>query len=315
MNEILIDFLTFTEAGLYCRYGDFHIDPLLPVTCALVSHAHGDHARPGSSKVYCTPPTEAIMRSRYGKKAAGTFALTVYQHSFKLKDVEVIFLSAGHILGSAQILMIHQGIRYLYTGDYKMQADPTCEPLQYAQADVLITESTFAKPSVAHPDPVEEIRKLNSTPYNILLGTYGLGKAQRLTDLINRHCPDKTVLLHYSILPIHKIYEQYGVGHLRYLPYDRKIMKKNDQGYIYLVPPLTFNSYFRAKNLIKAFASGWAYLQQRNDISLYISDHVDWLDILSYIEKVKPKEIWTLHGDGKDLKAHFESQLTVRILN
>lgn len=102
MNEILIDFLTFTEAGLYCRYGDFHIDPLLPVTCALVSHAHGDHARPGSSKVYCTPPTEAIMRSRYGKKAAGTFALTVYQHSFKLKDVEVIFLSAGHILGSAR---------------------------------------------------------------------------------------------------------------------------------------------------------------------------------------------------------------------
>src|SRR5690606_41444054 len=84
----------------------------------------------------------------------------------------------------AQILMIHQGVRYLYTGDYKMQADPTCEPLQYAQADVLITESTFAKPSVTHPDPVEEIRKLNSTPYNILLGTYGLGKAQRLTDLI-----------------------------------------------------------------------------------------------------------------------------------
>src|SRR5690606_41268473 len=131
----------------------------------------------------------------------------------------------------------------------------------------------------------------------------------------NRHCPDKTVLLHYSILPIHKIYEQYGVGHLRYLPYDRKIMKKNDQGYIYLVPPLTFNSYLRAKNLIKAFASGWAYLQRRHDLSLYISDHVDWLDILSYIEKVKPKEIWTLHGDGKALKAHFESQLTVRILN
>jgi len=52
MNEILTDFLIFTEAGLYCRYGDFYIDPLLPVASALISHAHGDHARPGSGRVY-----------------------------------------------------------------------------------------------------------------------------------------------------------------------------------------------------------------------------------------------------------------------
>src|SRR5690554_6610512 len=123
MNEILTDFLIFTEAGLYCRYGDFYIDPLLPVASALISHAHGDHARPGSGRVYCTPPTETIMRSRYGKKAATAFTLIDYQGSFKQKDVEVVFISAGHILGSAQILMLYRGIRYLYTGDYKMQHD------------------------------------------------------------------------------------------------------------------------------------------------------------------------------------------------
>jgi len=56
--------------------------------------------------------------------------------------------AAGHILGSAQILMEYKGARYLYTGDIKMQHDPTCEPIDLVQADVLITETTFANPDV-----------------------------------------------------------------------------------------------------------------------------------------------------------------------
>jgi len=315
MNNILSDFLTLTPSGLYCIYGDFYLDPKLSVRCALISHAHGDHARPGNQLVYCTPATRAIMQSRYGKKAAVRFELVDFHQEFVINDIHITFLAAGHILGSAQILLLYKGVRYLYTGDYKMQVDSTCEPIDYTCADVLITESTFANPSVKHPDPIEEIQKLNQTPYNILLGTYGLGKAQRLTHLINTYCPEKTVLLHYSILPIHKIYEQFGIANLLYKPYDRKIMKQNDQGYIYLVPALTFNSYFKAKNLVKAFASGWEYLQRRNDISLYISDHVDWTDILAYIEKVKPQEIWTLHGDGKALQEYFSETITVKILN
>jgi putative mRNA 3-end processing factor len=63
--------------------------------------------------------------------------------------------------GSAQVLMEYKGVRYLYTGDYKLQPDATCEPMEFVKADVLITESTFADPNTAHPDPVEEIKKLN----------------------------------------------------------------------------------------------------------------------------------------------------------
>lgn len=315
MNTILPDFLAITPLGLYCVYGDFYIDPQAPVPCALISHAHGDHARPGNQLIYCTAATEAIMRSRYSKKAGSRFVQVHFHQEFSIKDIQIQFISAGHILGSAQILMIYQGVRYLYTGDYKVQADTTCEPIDYVEADVLITESTFANPSVKHPDPVLEIQKLNETPFNILLGTYGLGKAQRLNQLINTYCPDKTVLLHYSILPIHKIYEQFGVSDLRYKPYDRKIMKHHPQGHIYLVPALTFNSYIRAKDLVKAFASGWEYLQRKNDISLYISDHVDWHDILEYIERVKPQEIWTLHGDGKSLQEYYKDKIRVKILN
>src|SRR5690606_8306552 len=134
------------------------------------------------------------------------------------------------------------------------QADDTCEPLEVVQADVLITESTFADPEVLHPDPVTEISKIKDKPHHILLGTYALGKAQRLTSLINKHCPDRKVLVHHGILPIHQLYAAMGITHLCYEAYNRKEMKTTTAHHIYLVPPMTFNSYFRATNVIRVFA-------------------------------------------------------------
>jgi putative mRNA 3-end processing factor len=92
-------------------------------------------------------------------------------------------------------------------------------------------------------------------------------------------------------------------------------MKQPGMGYIYIVPPMTFDSYFRAKNVQRAFASGWKQLHRHNDFELLISDHVDWNDILEMIGRVKPKEIWTIHGDGKHLKKHYENQIPIKILN
>ena len=147
------------------------------------------------------------------------------------------------------------------------------------------------------------------------MGAYGLGKSQRLNYLINEYCPQKVVHLHYSILPIHKVYEQHGVDFLRYQPYERKVLKTIHENQIYIVPPLTFNSYFRGVNLKKVFASGWERLQRNNDLSLYISDHVDWNEILAYVHRVKPIEIWTLHGDGKFLEEYFKGKIPVKVLN
>jgi putative mRNA 3-end processing factor len=48
-----------TPAGLYCEPGDFYIDPRLPVPRAVISHGHGDHARPGNRRVLATPGTIA----------------------------------------------------------------------------------------------------------------------------------------------------------------------------------------------------------------------------------------------------------------
>ena len=308
--QIIEDFLVKKDKGYYCSYGDFYIDPLYPVKHSVVSHAHGDHASPGHKYIYCTEATAAIMKYRYNKQPVDSFHIKSFSEFFQINGVELYFYSAGHILGSAQILMIYKGIRYLYTGDYKLQKDSTCEPLEFVEADVLITETTFANPNTKHPDPIAEIQKLD-VKSNILLGCYALGKAQRITSMINEQFPNKEVLLHYQILPIHRIYDQFMDVPMKYEGYSRKSMKHADENKIYLVPPLTFNSYRRAKNVLKAFASGWERLQAQNDISLFLSDHVDWDDILHYVSRVKPKAIWTLHGDGRQLHEYFSSEIII----
>lgn len=312
MAAILPDFLVQRVEGYYCKYGDFFIDPMLPVHRAVVTHAHADHASRGQDTVYCTAPTASFVRYRYREHAARNFVEVAYRQSFSLGEVTLHFIPAGHMLGSAQVVMVYQGMTYLFTGDYKLQADDTCEPIETVQADVLITESTFADPQVLHPDPVAEIAKINDIPHQVMIGTYALGKAQRLTSLLNTHCPDRRVLVHHGILPFHRLYESLGVSHLRSEPYDRRTLKNSVGHHVYLVPPLAFNSYHRTVPFVRMFASGWERLQQRNDQSLYISDHVDWNDILQYIADVNPREIWTVHGEGKHLASYFADRIPVR---
>lgn len=310
-SGILEDFLVENENGYYCVYGDFYIDPKYPVAKAVISHAHGDHAVPGHSSIFATANTIAFMQHRFTKQPLASYQPKSYREFFKIGEVEISFIPAGHILGSAQILMQYKGVRYLYTGDYKLQEDITCEALEYVQADVLITETTFADPAVIHPDPIEEIKKLNTTSLNIMLGCYALGKAQRITNLVNTYCPQKTIYTHHNIAPIHRIYDEKGFVKLDYEIYNRKALKDgNDK--IYLVPPMTFNNYFRAKNVVRVFASGWKRLQNYNDMTLFISDHIDWNDLNTFIQKVEPKQIWTVHGDGKHLKSHYEGKIVVR---
>jgi putative mRNA 3-end processing factor len=312
--SILDDFITINLNGIYCKYGNFYLDPQQPVQTAVISHAHADHAVSGNKEVYCTQPTREFMHLRYHRSAAQVFNIAGYSQPFMIKDVQLTFVSAGHMLGSAMVLMEYEGARYLYTGDYKLQPDATCEPVEWVTADVLITETTFADPNIIHPDPVEEIKKLNNIKSNILLGAYGLGKSQRLVRMINDYAPQKKVLIHHKIMPINHIYERAGIALGKYQLYGRKLMKTQDE-FVYIVPPFTFNSYIKATGVKRLFASGWKNLQVNREDTLFISDHVDWNDILKAIEMVKPKQVWTLHGNGNHLKAHLGTDIVVKILN
>ncbi|MES2279185.1 MAG: MBL fold metallo-hydrolase RNA specificity domain-containing protein [Bacteroidota bacterium] len=310
---ILDDFIHFNATGLYCPYGDFYLDPQQPVKNAVISHAHGDHAVSGNADVYCTAATHQFMLIRYGKNAGKTFHLAGFHQAFSVGKVNIILIPAGHILGSAQVLMEYEGIKYLYTGDYKLQPDATCEPYEFVQADVLITESTFANPETSHPDPVEEVKKMGDIKMNILLGAYGLGKSQRLIRMINDIIPQKKVLVHHRIMPLNQVYEKMGFPLGKHQLYGRKLMKNQDE-YVYIVPPFTFDSYFKATGVKRLFASGWKNLQVNEQDTLMLSDHADWNDILQVVNHTQPKQLWTLHGDGKHLATHYRNTIFVKML-
>lgn len=312
---ILDDFIVIDKTGLFCRYGNFYLDPKEVVQNAVISHAHGDHAIGGNLKVFCTEATSLFMLHRYKKFAAGDFFIRPYYAAFELNDVKISFIPAGHILGSAMVLMEYLGVKYLYTGDYKLQPDKTCEPIEFVEADVLITETTFADPETLHPNAEAEILKLNTTKSNIMLGAYSLGKCQRLISLMNDYCIEKRILVHYSMMPFVKIYEQMGINLGKYEVYDRKVMKHNLTNMVYMVPPMVFKSYFKAVNVVRVFATGWKHLQNNHGIQLYISDHADWNDILFTINVVKPSQVWTNHGNGMQLKHYYENSLVVKLLN
>ena len=107
-----------TSAGLYCEPGDFHIDPVRPVPRAVITHGHGDHARSGNDRVLATPGTIAIMQQRYGDAAGGTLQPLAYGEDLAVGDVTVRFLPAGHVLGSAQVVLKYRGTRVVVSGDY-----------------------------------------------------------------------------------------------------------------------------------------------------------------------------------------------------
>src|SRR6202047_5337277 len=176
------DILTPQPAGLCCKPGGFYIDPTRPVERALITHGHSDHARAGHGAVLATQETLDLMRLRYGENFAGSIQAIGYGESVSLGGAKVIFHPAGHVLGSAQILVEANGLRIVASGDYKNVPDPTCTPFELVACDVFITEATFALPVFRHGDPDEQIAKLlNSValfPERAhLVGASSLGKA------------------------------------------------------------------------------------------------------------------------------------------
>ncbi|MGB3378429.1 MAG: DNA ligase-associated DEXH box helicase, partial [Allopontixanthobacter sediminis] len=145
--------------GIYIPPADCWIDPSRAVDKALVTHGHADHARGGHGQTVATPETLAIMKLRY---ATDTGATPVsYGETLRLPGgVDVTYLPAGHVLGSAQILLEHAGERVIVTGDYKRRADPTCPKFEVTPCDILITEATFGLPLFIHPPIEAEIGKL-----------------------------------------------------------------------------------------------------------------------------------------------------------
>ena len=311
------DLLVPTPAGLCCPPGGFHIDPLRPVGKALITHGHSDHARPGHGAVLATQETLDFMRLRYGDDFAGTTQAVRYGETITLDGVTVCFHPAGHVLGSAQIAVAHNGLTIVASGDYKDVADPTCAPFELVRCDVFITEATFGLPLFRHGDPAREIDKLLHSvalfPERAhLVGAYSLGKAQRVIALIRQAGYDKPIYLHGALDTITRYYaarqDFQDLGELRLV---RGAIKAELAGAIVLCPPSALNDLWtrRFPEPVTAFASGWmrvrARARQRGvELPLVISDHADWDGLGATIAATGAGEIWVTHG-AEDALVHW----------
>jgi len=312
------ELLVRTPKGLCCRAGGFYIDPLRPVDRALITHAHSDHARAGHQHVLATAETLDLMRLRYGEHFAASAQPIAYGEKLGLDGVTVSFHPAGHVLGSAQILIEAEGTRIVASGDYKDVADPTCEPFEPVSCDVFITEATFGLPVFRHGDPRAEIGKLLGSielfPERAhLVGVYVLGKAQRLLALLRQAGYERPVYLHGALEAFTGYYASRGIALGEVRP-ARDAQKTQLAGAVVLCPPSVLREPWarRFPDPVKAFASGWmrvrAQARQRGiELPLVISDHADWKGLTSAISATGAREIWVTHGQ-EDALVHWSTQ-------
>ena len=293
--------------GLYCAPGDFYIDALQPVAVDVVTHGHSDHARAGHEKVFATPETVEIMKLRCGADCAKEINTIPYGKKFTLGPVTLCFEPAGHILGSAQIVMEYHSERIVFSGDYKRRRDPTCKPFKPIPCDIFITEATFALPVFRHPPTENEIAKLIKSlelfPERChLIGVYPLGKCQRIIAELREHGYTKPIYLHGALVKLCELYQKHGVKLGELIPVAEG-EKKQFAGEIVLCPPGSLNDRWsrRLPEVLPCMASGWMQIRARAkqklvELPLVISDHADWYELLQTIDELKPKEVWVTHG-------------------
>lgn len=298
------DILKLTPAGLYCEAGDFHIDPLRKTPRAVITHGHSDHARAGHTAVLATKETLAVMAARYGDKFAAEPQATRLGETITLGDARVTLKPAGHVIGSAQIVIEVRGKRVVVSGDYKRARDPTCPPFEPVPCDLFITEATFGLPVFRHPPADREVNKLLHSlklfpdrPH--VIGAYSLGKAQRLIAVLREASHDAPIYVDAATERLCAIYAAHGIslGELRKLD-GAPAAALN--GSILIGP--TSNLPDGTNDPITAYASGWMRTRKRArqanvDLPLIISDHADWHELTTTIDEIAPGELWITHGE------------------
>ncbi|MEM1297915.1 MAG: ligase-associated DNA damage response exonuclease [Pseudomonadota bacterium] len=300
------DLITPRDGGLWCEAGGFHVDPGRAVERAIVTHGHADHCRPGSKALLATPETARIAGVRYGANAFGRVETLPYNRPQKVGDVTVTLVPAGHVLGSAQVVIEAGGARAVVSGDYKREADPTCAPFELVACDLFVTEATFGLPVFRHPPVKDEIARLLASITRFperthAVGAYALGKAQRLIAELRAAGYARKIYLHGALEKLCALYEELGVP---LAPLAQATAKGLDlTGELVIAPPGALADRWarRLSDMLPVAASGWMRVRQRAkqrgaELALVISDHADWDDLTDTIIATGAGEIWVTHG-------------------
>ncbi|CAK6693910.1 ligase-associated DNA damage response exonuclease [Synechococcus sp. CBW1107] len=307
--------LQLTPEGLYCPAAQAWIDPWRPVPRALISHAHADHARPGCGEYWAIGASEAILRQRLG--SAIELNRVVYDQELRIGAARVSFHSAGHVLGSAQVRLEAGGESWLVSGDYKRCADPSCQPFQPVQADVFITEATFALPIYRWRPGAEvatEIQRWWQTAPDrpSILFAYAFGKAQRILAELHAVGVSDEVLLHGAVQALMPAYREAGLA----LPPTQAVsaIPRTDSlaGRLILAPPAAHRSAWMKRFRLPqtAFVSGWmavrgARRRRGFERGFVLSDHADWDGLVRTVKETGARQVYVTHGKADGLARYL----------
>ena len=299
--------LRITDRGLYCEAGDFYIDPWQPVDRAVITHAHGDHARWGSRHYLASAEGRRVLRTRLGVDAS--IQAVEYGQPLDLNGIRVSLHPAGHILGSAQIRVEHGGEVWVVSGDYKTDADPTCTPFEVVPCHTFITESTFGLPiyrwrpqSEVFAEMREWWRANAEAERASIIYAYALGKAQRvLAGLLDANIGP--IYTHGAVERLTRDYRDSGIA-LPPTQHASEMPRGHDfGGSLVIAPPSAAGSTWlrRFGAASPAFASGWMQIRGARrrravDRGFVLSDHVVGPALLATIEATGAEHVWVTHG-------------------
>jgi putative mRNA 3-end processing factor len=300
--------IQFTEIGLYCPAGRFHVDPWRPVDRAVVTHAHADHACWGCRNYLTTREGKTVLRARLGD--AAKIATLDYGEAVDMAGVRVSLHPAGHILGSAQVRIEHRGEVWVVSGDYKTEFDATCSPFELVRCHTFISESTFGLPVYRWPpqeDVFEQIRSWWKTNQVVgkasLVFAYALGKSQRILAGLAAHGLQGPIFTHGAVETMNDAYRTAGVK----LPDTTHVSAAGPQtrwsdALIVAPPSAQGTPWVRRFGPVSAgFASGWMRIRGTRrrrsvDRGFVLSDHVDWPSLLETIDETRAETIYLTHG-------------------
>lgn len=310
--------LTFTQEGIYCPAGDFHIDPWRPVPRALITHGHSDHARPGMGRYLATASAAPVIRYRLGDIVIDTVN---YGERRRIGDATVSFHPAGHVPGSAQIRVDVGGEVWVVSGDYKTVDDGLSEPFEPVRCHAFITECTFGLPVFEWTPPEDLATQINSWWAEnaaqgriSILGAYALGKAQRLLRLLDTGTGP--IFTHGAVENTTQVLRDQGLDLPETTLVTPDFDRKADPGALVLATPSGLSGPWAAKfgpHRSTAFASGWMALRgvrrrRAADRGFIVSDHADWQGLNHAIAATGAERIFVTHGYTSVFRRWLEEQ-------
>lgn len=298
--------IEFTDIGLYCRAGDFYIDPWKPARQAIITHAHSDHARFGSEQYLCHTKTLPVLKLRLGEMIRADSI--EWNQPFTQNGVKISLHPAGHIIGSSQVRIEDKGEVWVVSGDYKTEDDGLSGAFEPVRCHTFITESTFGLPiynwksqETIYSDIQNWIIQNQADQKTSVITAYSLGKAQRVLQCVAAITDN--IYVHGAVWNTQQALLAAGMK----LPAVKRVTpdvpKENYKNAVIIAPPSADGTPWmkRFNPYSVGICSGWMQVRgnvrRRNaDAGFALSDHADWKGLLQAVKATGAEKVFVTHG-------------------